>query len=112
MEYTSYDPAGKPRYSEIHGYPILDEEGEVVQVIEYSLDITARKKAEEQLQTLSAAVEQSPTTVVITDINGNIEYVNPRFTEMTGYSFEEALGQNPRILKSEGVRPAVFYEDS
>ncbi len=111
MEYTSYDPAGKPRYSEIHGYPILDEEGEVVQVIEYSLDITARKKAEEQLQTLSAAVEQSPTTVVITDINGNIEYVNPRFTEMTGYSFEEALGQNPRILKSEGVRPAVFYED-
>jgi PAS domain S-box-containing protein len=63
-------------------------------------DITERKKAEEKLDQLSRAVEQSPSPVVITDLEGHIEYVNPRFTELTGYSFEEALGQNPRILKS------------
>ena len=64
------------------------------------LDITERKQSEEDLRTLSVAVEQSPAMVVITDTNGTIEYVNPRFTEVTGYTKEEAIGQNPRILKS------------
>ena len=49
---------------------------------------------------LARAVEQSPATVVITDLEGRIEYVNPKFTETTGYTLNEALGQNPRILKS------------
>ncbi len=63
-------------------------------------DISGRQQAEQELQKLSQAVEQSPTVVVITDTNGTIEYVNPRFTELTGYTSAEALGQNPRILKS------------
>ena len=63
-------------------------------------DISYRKKAEEKLRTLSRAVEQSPAIMVITDKNGNIEYVNPKFTDVTGYTFEEAIGKNPRILKS------------
>jgi PAS domain S-box-containing protein len=67
-----------------------------------SVDITQRKLAEETLRKLSTAVEQSPASVVITDLQGRIEYVNPRFTEVTGYTFAEALGQNPRILKPEG----------
>ncbi|MBN2807477.1 MAG: GAF domain-containing protein [Prolixibacteraceae bacterium] len=59
-----------------------------------------RKKNEEELIKLSRAAEQNPTNIVITDLKGRIEYVNPKFTEITGYTFEEALGQNPRILKT------------
>ncbi|MGD0363228.1 MAG: PAS domain S-box protein [Bryobacteraceae bacterium] len=59
---------------------------------------------------LAAAVEQSADAVVITDRRGQIQYVNPAFAEMTGYSPEEAIGQNPRILKS-GLQSAEFYRE-
>jgi len=55
---------------------------------------------EDQLQKYKCAVEQNPTSIMITDTNGVIEYVNPMFTEITGYSFNEAVGQTPRLLKS------------
>ena len=61
-----------------------------------------------QLSKLYKAVEFSPSTVVITDKNGTIEYVNPHFCEVTGYSFEEAIGENPRIVKSDDT-PAEYY---
>ena len=64
-------------------------------------DTTERKQTEVQLHKLSRAVEQSPVSIVITDAKGSIEYVNPKFTELTGYSLEETIGQNPRILKTE-----------
>ena len=64
------------------------------------VDISARKQTEAELRRLSRAVEQSANTVVITDTKGYIEYVNPKFTETTGYSREEAVGQHTRILKS------------
>jgi PAS domain S-box-containing protein len=63
-----------------------------------------------ELRKLSETVEQSPATVMITDKNGTIEYVNPSFSEVTGYSAKEAIGQNPRIVKS-GNHPASFYKD-
>jgi PAS domain S-box-containing protein len=63
-----------------------------------------------ELKKLSEAVEQSPVTVMITDKEGNIEYVNPKFSEVTGYSAKEAIGQNPRIFKS-GKHPDSFYKD-
>lgn len=66
-------------------------------------------KNEQQLHKLSLAVEQSPSTVVITDIKGNIEYVNPMFTRLTGYTNEEAVGQNPKILKS-GIHKPEYYK--
>jgi len=59
---------------------------------------------------LAAAVEQAADGVVMTDINGNIQYVNPAFTAMTGYTSEEAIGQNPRVLKS-GRHPEEFYSE-
>jgi diguanylate cyclase (GGDEF)-like protein/PAS domain S-box-containing protein len=63
-------------------------------------EIARRKTIEQQLRTLTIAIEQSPASVVITDLNANLQYVNPRFTEVTGYSAAEALGKNPRLLKS------------
>ena len=68
------------------------------------------QEATEDLKKLSAAVEQSPASVVITDRKGSIEYVNSKFCEVTGYSVEEAIGQNPRILKS-GKTPPEVYRD-
>ncbi|MBF0162129.1 MAG: PAS domain S-box protein [Magnetococcales bacterium] len=71
-------------------------------------NITVRKQQELQLRQLSQAVEQSPVSVVITDLEGNLQYVNPRFCQVTGYTREEALGQNPRILKSGMTDPAEY----
>lgn len=67
-----------------------------------------RQSAEQLVRRLSAAVGQAPVAIVITDIDGNIEYANPAFAEITGYSLEEAIGQNPRILKT-GHTPAEEY---
>jgi PAS domain S-box-containing protein len=72
-------------------------------------DISAKRHAEEALRKLSRAVEQSPVSVVITDLEAKIEYVNPMFTHITGYSADEVIGQNPRILKSEHT-PAENYQ--
>jgi PAS domain S-box-containing protein len=63
-------------------------------------ELAERKRAEENLRKLSVAVEQNPASIVITDTSGTIEYVNPHFTELTGYSFEEVVGQNSNILKT------------
>ncbi len=71
-------------------------------------DITGRKKVERELHKLSQAVEQSPSTVLITDPKGNIEYVNPKFVECSGYTFEEVKGKNPRILKSKNVKSGRY----
>jgi len=68
------------------------------------------QRAEEELRTLSRAVEHSPSTVVITDPQGTIKYVNPRFTELTGYCPEEVLGQTPRLLQS-GEHSSRFYKE-
>jgi PAS domain S-box-containing protein len=73
-------------------------------------NIAQRERREAELRKLTSAVEQSPSTVMITDIEGNIEYVNPKFTQTTGYTREEAVGENPRILKSD-VQGVAFYQD-
>ncbi len=67
-----------------------------------------RKRAEENVRKLTRAVEQSPTSIVITDITGTIEYVNPKFTQLTGYTSEQVIGKNPRILKSGETPPEEY----
>jgi PAS domain S-box-containing protein len=69
-----------------------------------------RKRVEEQLRTLSRAVDQSPVSIVITDTQGRVEYVNPRFCQSSGYAQAEVLGMNLRMLKS-GSTPAEVYRD-
>lgn len=71
-------------------------------------DISERRRAETELRKLSRAVEQSPSSIVITDRDGRIEYVNPRFEEVTGYTREQVIGQNPRILKSGLTEPRAY----
>jgi PAS domain S-box-containing protein len=73
-------------------------------------DITERKRMEDRLLQLSRAVEQSPASIVITDPAGNIEYVNPRFVEVTGYTLAEILGKNPRVLKSDDKSSEAYRE--
>ena len=73
-------------------------------------DITKRRIDDEKLRQLSLAVEQAPLAVVIANLDGNIEYVNPRFTEGTGYSLEEVSGKNPRVLQS-GLTSFDVYQD-
>jgi len=73
-------------------------------------DISERHRAEQEVHKLLQAVEQSPVSILITDREGLIEYVNPRFTKVTGYSSGEALGQNPRFLQS-GETPAETYRE-
>ncbi len=90
--------------------PILNDDGSLREILTIGIDITERKRAEDELRKLSQAVEQSSSSVVITDLAGDIEYANPKFTEITGYTLEEVLGQNPRVLKS-GSQPKEFYAD-
>jgi PAS domain S-box-containing protein len=73
-------------------------------------DISKRKAAELENMKLSTAVLQNPATIVITDLDGNIEFVNPKFSEITGYSKEEAIGKKPSVLKSD-FHTADFHKE-
>ena len=75
----------------------------------FLIDITDRKRMQDELRKLSEIVQHSPASVVVTDHTGKIEYVNPKFEEITGYSYEEAIGKNPSILKS-GYQLDAYYQ--
>lgn len=82
--------------------------GEGERAVAYVEDVTEQRAREGDLAQLAAVVEQAAESVVLTDTDGNIKYVNPYFKEMTGYSREEVIGRNPRLLKS-GIQDDEFY---
>lgn len=98
--------------------PLDSEENELIKEISDDISFALwsieeeqkRKKAEEEIIILSEVVKQSPAIIIITDLEGKIKYVNPEFTNVTGYTFEESVGQNPRILKS-GERTGLDYKE-
>jgi two-component system, cell cycle sensor histidine kinase and response regulator CckA len=80
--------------------PRRDAQGAIIGLVGVARDITDLKQADETIRRLSTAVGQSPAAVIITDPSGRIVYVNRKFTELTGYSSNEVVGENPRLLKS------------
>ncbi|MBF0249787.1 MAG: PAS domain S-box protein [Alphaproteobacteria bacterium] len=105
--YRARMPSGDVVHLRVSGKPLFGKDGEFLGYRGTSTNITAQMKAEaraaqaqDQLRVLSSAMEQSPSAVFITGVSGIIEYVNTRFTELTGYEYHEAVGETPRILKS------------
>jgi PAS domain S-box-containing protein/putative nucleotidyltransferase with HDIG domain len=94
--------------AEYAAYPIV-EDGVIRGAVVTFSDITERRQAEERLRLQSAAMESAANAIVITDRDGSITWVNPAFTHLTGYLPAEALGQNPRLLKS-GLQDQSFYQ--
>ncbi|MFP5226006.1 MAG: PAS domain S-box protein [Acidobacteriota bacterium] len=114
--YTHPDATGRDEVELANGTivdrysaPVRGKKGQYYGRIWTFRDITQRRRNEDELRQLSAAVEQSPVSVIITDPDGRISYVNRKFTESTGYSAEEALGRNPRFLNS-GHSPRALYD--
>lgn len=97
---------GGVAYAEMQSIPL--PWGEEQQFLLFIRDISAHRRAEGDLRKLFQAIEQSPVSVVITDLHGKIEYVNPKFTETTGYTYPEVVGKNPGLLKS-GYTSAAEY---
>jgi PAS domain S-box-containing protein len=89
---------------------LFDADHQPTRVLGMSIDITEQKQNEEQLRILSSAVEQSPVSIVLTDPKGDIQYANPKAVEVTGYTLEELVGRNPRILKSGETPPETYRE--
>src|SRR5271157_1950053 len=87
---------------------VRNEEGKLKFIDAFVEDLTERKRAEDERLKMLRALEQSPVNIVITDLAGNIEYVNPAFTKVTGYTMEEVLGRNPRMLKSGKTPPEEY----
>jgi PAS domain S-box-containing protein len=111
VEHVHYDRQGEPRLYEVNAYPLFDRDGDVEQVIEYSLDITRRKKAEEALKDsegrLKSFYDAAFEAIAISDEERLID-VNPKFTEMFGYSREEVIGRSVMDLVAEEDREMVL----
>jgi diguanylate cyclase (GGDEF)-like protein/PAS domain S-box-containing protein len=90
--------------------PVMNAKGEITHYVALQEDITAQKESEQELRLHSRAVEQSPTSVIITDSTGTIVYVNPTFTEITGFTFDEVVGQKPSMLKSGQTEEHVYHD--
>lgn len=101
---------GKKHFLSIYEYIVFSSERNERIIEGIAIDITVQKEREVKLDTLLRAIENAPVSVVITTINGEIQYVNPHFSHVTGYLFEEAIGQNPRILKSNKHDDAFYRE--
>lgn len=109
-ERTGLRADGTPVQLEISLSAVFDAAGEPVYFYTFARDITERKQSQETVRKLSLAVEHSPLAIEITNRDGVIEYVNPRYLEITGYTREEVIGQNPRFLKSGDTSGKAYRE--
>ncbi len=101
---------GNTGWMELSAYPLRDDEGRIIGVIEHVKDVTEKKKAEETRDRLLKALEQSGEILALTDTEGVILYVNQAFEKVTGYSKAEAAGKTFRLVKS-GFQDQAFYEE-
>jgi len=106
--HRAINPNGSIAWQEWTDQVIRDETGKLIEFLSVGRDITKRKQAEDEIRKLSLAVEESNVSIVITNNTGNIEYVNPYFSELTGYTADEVIGKSPRILQS-GLTPKSVY---
>ncbi|MBI4457602.1 PAS domain S-box protein, partial [Candidatus Uhrbacteria bacterium] len=103
-------PDGKSCDRILIKFPVKSTEGEITGIGTVAVDITERKRAENELRKLSNVVEQNPLAIMIMNSVGTIEYVNAAFTALTGYAPEEAIGQSPRILQLRDTPQESFDE--
>jgi len=101
---------GTPYYEEIAISPVRDANGAITHYISSSKDVSERIRSESELRKLSQAIEQSVSSVIITDPQGIVEYVNPQFTRTTGYSAAEVCGGKLNLLKSGRTTPERYRE--
>lgn len=100
---------GTTLWVEVKASLIVDEDNHPVGILGVTRDISKRKYVMDELRKLQRAVEQSPDSILITDVRGNIEYVNPSIQKISGYTKDELIGQNPRIF-STGKTPKSVYK--
>ena len=109
--FKALDRDGREKLHLVASVPVFDpRDGAFVGTRGTALDVTERHEMMDRLRKLSTAIEQSPAAVIITDVDGTIEYVNRRFEQVTGYAADEAVGRNPRMLKS-GYMPHDTYAE-
>lgn len=101
---------GALRWLELTGHVVYDEQGAPLRMDGIATDISERLATESQVRKLSGVVDQSPASVVITDTSGRIEYVNPHYCAVTGYTQQEVLGQTPHIHASGRTPDAVYQQ--
>jgi PAS domain S-box-containing protein len=92
------------------GKTIFNKEGKAIRMMGIHLNITHLEELRGELTKLKTIIEHSPLSIVITDTKGNIEYVNPWFCKTTGYEYEELIGQNPEIFKSEFIEEQEYQK--
>ncbi len=109
-EVVNFSAEGDKVVLDCRTHVVLNEHGDKVALCGISTDVTDRKRAEAERERLLSAIEQSGESILITDSQGVIQYVNPAFESITGFNRREAAGRTPRILKS-GRQDSAFYAD-
>lgn len=110
FELEMFRKDGSKIWTEVAAKAVFDERKQMIGIQGATHDISRRKQAEENIRKLSTAVEQSPSVITITNLKAEIEYVNPKYSELTGYSEDEVLNKKTSILKS-GKQSDEFYKE-
>lgn len=109
FEWVTY-PDGHEVYLLTVKAPLRDDKEEIIGLVGNSVDLTEQYRDQQEIAKFKQILEKSPVSIIITDVEGNIEYVNPWFTHVSGYSPEEAIGKTPRILKCDR-HPESDYQE-